>query len=138
MDKTEPTLGFVVDQWREAKKVMAELKEFEANLRQQIIDMVFTAPLAEGTNTTLVQGYTVKAVQKINRTLDPASVQTVIKELHAIGVNTHQIFKYEPELILKGYRGLTPETMAVCDECLVTKPGAVTLEVTDAEVPTDA
>ncbi len=111
--------------WTKAKAELAKAKDREMDLRKSISKELFPAP-TEGVNThELGKGYKIKMTHKLNRTIDEASLSSVLERLP----NAEECVKYKPELAIKKFKALSDEDRLIFEECLVTKPGAPALEL---------
>ena len=124
-------------------------------MRKEAFELLFPAP-KEGTNTVeLANGWQLKATYPIDRKVDAALVQqlrglrlgdlpqellvklcvdlgTVTSDtpvLEALRLNVDELLNYEPKLVVKPYRQLTAEQTLLFDRCLDSKPGSISLEI---------
>jgi len=116
-------------QWYQMQQDLSALKAAEGLLRAKIFKGLFPAP-EEGTNTHhLPDGYELKAVHKINRTLDIAAVTAFADKFKEAKIPVDKLIEYKPELRIKEYRSLTAEQMQLFDQCLVVKDGTPDLKI---------
>lgn len=119
-------------QWHEAasraeaaKLIIAEERE----LRKKVFGVLFAAP-CEGANTLeLGNGWELKGVYKLSRTVDEAALGDVFRQLHEAGVNADLLIKWRPELVQRHYRQLTEEQRQIMDQALIIKPDSPVLEL---------
>lgn len=118
-----------LEEWYKLKKKLAETKVKEELLRKKIFAGYF--PEAhEGTNSMpLPDGYVLKAVRTINRSVDDAAFRSSLEELAKHGIPTDEIVKYKPELAIGTYRKLTAENQKLMDTVLVVKDGMPQLDI---------
>ena len=126
-----------LNEWYRLKDELTRVKTAEMLLRTKIYKGLFTAP-EEGTNTLpLDGGWVIKAKRTIQRDIDLAALNvnaivdpaTNMSRLTQNGIHPEQLVKWKPELVLKNYRLLTEEQMAIFNECLVIKDGSPALEI---------
>lgn len=111
--------------WTKAKAELAKIKAREIELRKSIANELFPNP-DEGTNThELGKGYKVKLVHKLNRTIDEATLASVLARVPG----AEACIKNKPELVIKQFRNLTDDDRLIFEECLITKPGTPALEL---------
>lgn len=126
-------------EWYKLKEELGKLKAKEGLLRSRIFKFYFPAPV-EGMNkvpTNDGTGGEIKGTHKINRTVDPASLDGLKDELAQEGYNgpllkLDELIKYTPELVLSAYRTLTEEERLFFDRALIIKDGSPELKI---EVP---
>lgn len=124
-----------LQEWQQAVIDAAGAKaliEREQTLRKEVAELFFPAPV-EGTNAfELNAGYKLKLTYKLDRKLDEAALPAVMERVRGMQVNTDELLKFEPTLVLKSYRALMqlhPEAAKVFDEALTIKPASPTLEL---------
>jgi len=116
-------------QWKTVADQLSLLKTQEMVLRKELFAVAFEEPL-EGTNKAeLPGGWTLKGVYKLDRSIDEASFLAIKEKLVSVGVSTDSLVRYKIDLVLKSYKALSDATRAIMDQCLVTKPGAPSLEL---------
>ena len=122
-------------EWNAISTQLAYLKEREMALRLQIYAAMFQSP-PEGTSTIdLATGWKLKAVTKVNRSIDIAALTAVRQRFAEIGVPFDPLIRWTPELSTKEYRALSEPTRAVFDECLIAKPGTPSLQLVPPKEP---
>ena len=115
--------------WAQLQKQLKELQEQEGLMRRFLAKGMFPA-LTEGTETLpLGEGWVLKCSTKVNRTLDKAVLNTKAAEWHAAGVPLGELIEQKPALVMKAYRKLPAEMLAIFSECITEKPGLATLEL---------
>lgn len=121
-----PDLLKKVWQWHQASEQLAELRKLESDLRRQI----FAAAFQEGEGTAyadLPDGYQLKGIGKLTRSLDERLVPTISERIPAMHFN--RVFKQKVQLSTTEYKKLPPEVRDVVDEAILTKPGMPSLEL---------
>lgn len=149
-----------LQEWQDAAaKVAADAKPLldrERELRKEAFAMLFPEP-KEGTNTVeLANGWVLKGTYPIERKVDAALVQQLrtlklvdlspellgklcidpaafgsgTPVLEALRLNVDELLNYEPKLVVKPYRQLTAEQSLLFDRCLDSKPGSISMEIT--------
>lgn len=124
-------------EWYKLQEDLKRIKASEMLLRTKIYKAFFKDPV-EGTNTLpLDAGWVMKAKRTIQRDVDLAALQANMKlddktqqsALSSHGIHVEQLIKWVPELVLKEYRKLPAEQLAIFNECLVIKDGSPSLEI---------
>lgn len=154
-DKPVEALG----QWFTLKAQLAQIQERERAMRATLFGHFFPQPVEGTNNFTLPDGHVLKGKYPIDRKVDAAVVQTLrtlklgdlepamLAHLNinpaaypqgpatlvteALRLNVDELLKWEPALVLKEYRKLTAEQVAIFDRCLTIKPGSASMEVAD-------
>ncbi len=125
-----------IEKWRIANAQLKELKELEMRLRNKLFFDFFDDP-SEGVNVrqSLIGSEEVclKAVHKINRTVDEAALRTLWSELTETGIPMEKLIKYSPHIVLEEYRKLSDKHRRVFDQVLTIKPGAPVLSIYEKE-----
>jgi hypothetical protein len=124
-------------EWYRLKEELQRVKAAEFLLRQKIFKFYFPEP-KEGTNKVDLKdgtGALLKAVHKIDRTIEQGSLDALRTAIHAESSNLPKLpisnlVRYKPELVLSAYRALTAEEQIIFDQCLIIKPGSPQLEIT--------
>lgn len=119
-------------EWNKMQTELRVLKAKEMLLRRKIYEGLFTDP-REGVNTLqLSDGWELKANRVIDRKIELATLQAMASEggpFEKANINANMLIKWEPELVVKQYRTLTAEQLAVFDQCLVIKDGSPALSI---------
>jgi hypothetical protein len=118
-----------LEAWFLLRDQLKEIKEAEKALRMEIFNKAFPNPI-EGTNKVeLGDGYILKATYPINREVDVAVLTAITKQLKDNHIKVDKLVKWEPELMIKGYRTLDEEELAIFDQCLIIKEGSPQMEI---------
>lgn len=118
-----------LEAWYKLQAELTRLKAAEILLRSKIFKGYFPAPV-EGTNShALADGWVLKGVHKINRSVDPGALGAMRPKFTEAGIKADELIKYTPELVIKEYRTLTEEQRKLFDQCLIVKPGSPSLEI---------
>jgi hypothetical protein len=127
-----PDLVALVDEWYMYHSQLAEATAFlnkEKELRKQVFNALFPSP-EEGTNhLTLPDGTEIKAVYKLNRTLDEAPLASTLQLLRERGFDADSLVTWKPSLVLGAYRKLDGTTLGIFNSVVTTKPALPTLEI---------
>lgn len=125
--------------WEQAVKALAAAKDAEAALRKEVLAEVFAfnpEALREGTeNFELGNGYKLKAVFKISRTMNNAddAVDKVLTKIEKTGPEgqfiAERLVKWKPELSVSEYKKLPEKFKKLIDEVVVSKEAMPTLEL---------
>lgn len=120
--------------WQQTKAQAEQFTATERRLREELFSAAFPAP-AEGTNNIdLPEGWKLKGVLKINRTLDEAALPAVMEAVRGMNFNPDPLVKYKPELALRDYKALPENVRYVFDAALTIKPGLPTIELVAPKV----
>lgn len=118
-----------LEDWYKATEELTRAKQREILLRMRIFRHYFPSP-AEGTNTfVLPDGYELKGVHKINRSVEPAALEVLKPKFAEAKIRVDSLIKYDPDLVIKEYRTLTEEQVQLFDQCLVVKDGTPDLKI---------
>ena len=116
--------------WWAASQALDALKVRELALRNELFKRQFPNPV-EGSaenKVPLGEGWILQADHKINRNVDEAVVSALMK-----GDNTRplaeKVFRYKPELVLKEFKGLSPEDKKIVADAVTEKPGTPALKI---------
>lgn len=121
--------------WYAKQKELRELKESEILLRKDLFKYYFPAP-REGTNRLpLGGGWDLIAVQSLNRKVDEAVLDSMLKRLRVAKVPVDALFVYKPSLVKAEYDALTDEQRAIVDECLTIEDGSPQMSIGPAVEP---
>ena len=115
-----------IEHWMQLSDTLKSVKEEEAKLRREICDSLFKGKVGEFREKAVIDGYTVVATSKVNRTVDKA-VLTSLWE--ALSEDEKACIEFKPDLKLTNYRKLNDNDML--HEAITVKPGMPTLEVKD-------
>jgi hypothetical protein len=126
----EQTFEQMLDRHQDMVAQLAHMRNEEMKLRKQLVAAAFPGEEGEGTHTfEMADGRVLKFVQAYNRTVDAASVQPVVEELHKQGVDVRDLFVWKPSLGVKAYKALTKQQRKIADIAVTTKPASPTLKV---------
>ena len=113
--------------WQRTKAMLDRCKARESDLRDQIVDDVFSER-TEGTNSAeLGHGYEIKCKQPYSYNVDEDELKNVLKEMPR-GAKK-KLIKTKVSLIKKGYSALDEEDKEIFDPCLTLTPGKPQLEI---------
>jgi hypothetical protein len=124
--------------WYKTREELDKLKAKEALLRPVIYKTYFPNP-SEGTNTfVLPDQYQLKAIRKIDRKVDEATMHQFnapiegknVSKFEEVEVSSSRLFKPKYELVISEYRKLTEEQLKVVDQVLIIKDGMPQLDIT--------
>jgi len=118
-----------LEEWYRATEELTKAKQKEIILRMRIFKHYFPNP-SEGTNTfALPDGYEIKGVHKINRTVEPAALVVLGPKFEEAKISVSSLIKYEPDLVIKEYRTLTDEQRNLFDQALIIKDGTPDVKI---------
>lgn len=115
--------------WQQTKAQAEQLVATEKRLREELFSVAFPAPVEGTNNVDLPEGWKLKGVLKINRTLDEAALPAVMDAVRGMNFNSDRLVRYKPELALKDYKALPENVRHVFDAALTIKPGLPTIEL---------
>lgn len=124
-------------EWYKLTEDLAALKAKESLLRPRIYRHFFPNPV-EGTNTYILPDkYQLKAVRKIDRKVDEASMHAFkapqpdknISKFEEVEINADELFKTKFELVTSAYRKLSEDQRKVVDQVLIIKDGSPQLDI---------
>lgn len=125
----------ILEEWEAAAKALANAKEREMELRLQVEQTWFQGHKDEGTeNIALQNGFKLKAVFKLNRSMAPKEqVEQILDQIEALDAEgaflADRIVRWKPELDKKEYDNLDPKYKVLIDKVITTKPGAPAIEI---------
>lgn len=118
-----------IGEWNALQRQLTKLKDDEMRLRKEIFAACFPDPTEGTMKVDMPEGWALKGVYKLTRSIDEAALPAVLSELHKRHVNTDTFLRYKPTLDLKAYRALDPRWQEIFEQALEIKPGAPTLEI---------
>lgn len=123
-------------EWLDASKKLAEAKEQELLLRNEVIKLSFKNPKESGTeNVELGNGYKLKAVFKLNYRLNNLNdgVNKAIQQIEKLEPQgsfiTQRLIKWKPELSITEYNKLDSKVKDIINEVVISYPGTPSLEL---------
>jgi hypothetical protein len=126
-------LELTVVRWRKAQAELEAAKEKERMLRDTLA-LQFSNP-KEGSNVLEVGRLKLTLTHKVNRSVDEATVETVLKRLPAKWRAEGALVAWKPSLVLSAYRELVAEDeklARVFDQCLTATCGAPSIDASFA------
>lgn len=128
-----------ITKWKTLREWLERAKAEESNLRQSIAERMFgtmklaTGAFPEGTVHNIAEGeqynYKGKLETKWNRSLLEELITPTIAEAELDAEVAAQLIKQEPTLSVKAYKALAPDKRRIVDKMIITKQGAITLEI---------
>lgn len=125
-----------LSEWQEICNWMSTAKARETELRQKLYTLFFDDP-QEGINRAMLpDGRIIEATRKINRSIDEASLDAVMLELPEDSPyrNVGVLVKYEPKLVMKGFRTLPEDQALIFHQTLIEADGLPQLAVLSSEL----
>ena len=127
------TLEITQEDLAEWFKLRANLKKIKAKeilMRKHIFNTLFPHP-NEGVNEhELPDNYILKGTYKLDRKLDMGVFGSMTDVLREQQINPDKMVAVKHSLDLREYRKLTDVERELFDQCIVTKPGTPSLEIT--------
>lgn len=119
--------------WAKNAELLKAVKNVEMAQRKEIFGDIFPDPKT-GTNTLdLGAGYKLKAVHGYETKLEATTFALLQPEIEKLGdaakAELAEAVKFTPALVAKGYKAMSEEVKELFDECLVTKPKSVSMEL---------
>lgn len=110
----------LLENWLDAKATLDAAKKEEADLRSQICLSLLEGK-TEGTHNFSMFGYDLKAVKKLNYTLDANIDVALLTE------EEQECIKFKPSLLMKNYKACVDTS--ILDEYISVKDGMPTLSI---------
>jgi hypothetical protein len=113
--------------WLEMSKQLKALRAAEAELRKEIFGEVVPMP-KEGTNKAAGDGFSLSVKYPITRKVDESMMKVALSQMDddkRLLVET-TIIRHKPELNVRDYKKLDPETRRMVDQFIISKPGSPT------------
>ena len=121
-----------IHKWYKMTQDLDILKNAEIALRNRIFKSKFPTPV-EGTNRSgLGQGYDLKAVHVVNRSVDEPALGILMPQFHEAKIPVDALIRFKPELVKSEYSNLTAEQKKLFDQALTIKNGTPQLDVVKA------
>jgi len=118
----------LIAKWQKAKTELDTYKKLESELRDKIVDRVFSGRGEGTTEEELGAGFKIKCKQGYSYKVDEDVLKDVLKELPR-GIKK-KLIKTSVSLIQKGYANLDEDDQAIFDPCLTLTPSKPQLEIT--------
>lgn len=104
----------LIMQWEQAQKAAAAAKDLEMKLRKQVVEVCFPDAPVGTSNLELTRGYKLKAVKKLNYSLDKtddsARTDAALDAIAKIGNEgtfiAERLVKWKPELSITEYKAI--------------------------------
>ena len=127
MNKSEAKKLLV--EYREIQKQAKAIREKEVELRKKIASYLLKGK-GEGTHKFDFGDFEVKAVKKMNYSLDDDLLSTLWEDMSN---EEREAVKFKPSLVIREYKQIEPESRETLDLCVVVKPGMPTISIIDKE-----
>ena len=119
----------LLKEWLDVSSNLSELKKKETELRREVHSSFFEKPLKEGTqNVELKKGYKLKAVTKLNRSLDK-DLEKIDSIMKILDKKHEEVIVYQPKLNVKEFRKMDDKSLKIFSEILTEKPGTVDISL---------
>ncbi len=127
----------LIGEWEAAAKQLAHFKALEATARKAMVDRMFpnNAGLSGTKNADLANGYKLKAVFKLNYSLNNKddAVDKALSKIEKTGPEgqfvANRLVKWKPELSVSEYNELEPKFKKIIDEVLKISDGTPSVEI---------
>ena len=121
--KASPAFSAKVERLHDIQIELKRIKSEELKLRKEVSE-VFLEGESVGTHNFQTSGFNVKAVRKVNYSLDKEMLAEIWDSLSAEEQNA---IRYNPALDMKAYKTLGDSDLL--DECVVVKPATPTITI---------
>lgn len=130
MNLTEEQKYELLYNWYSKKEELAKVQAQERALPQSVVSVFFPDGLNENTNKIkLDTGDDLVVTQPYTRKVDKAIFSQILPDLVKAGVDVNEVTETKVELRVAKYRQLTPEQLAIFDECVTTTPGSPQVKI---------
>ena len=116
-------------QWFNAKNKLAEVKALEMELRKELFADAFLDPTEGANNYDMGDGYTLRGQYKLDRQIDIGAFAALKETMREKAINPDKLVTFKPALSVKAYRVLDDDERAFFEQCLIIKPGTVSLSI---------
>jgi hypothetical protein len=119
----------LVQEWNEAKEQLKKWSQQESELRDKVIQELFTSDKTEGTESIELAGdWKLKATKKLNYNIsNKDELVNILNSLPAIVAQN--VVRWNPDLNLSLYRKLDAETRQLLSPVIAIKPAKASLEL---------
>jgi hypothetical protein len=119
----------LVQEWNEAKEQLKKWSQQESELRDKVIQELFTSDKTEGTESIELAGdWKLKATKKLNYNIsNKDELVNILNSLPAIVAQN--VVRWNPDLNLSLYRKLDAETRQLLSPVIAIKPAKPSLEL---------
>ena len=118
------------EQWLEAKTLERDAAERRRVLEDQMRKCMKIEDNEEGTVSTLIGPYKVKANCRINRKIDPEKFLMLANDAQ---IDVSEFTKWKCELVMSAWKKQTPETQSALSKAITAEPGRPTFSVEISE-----
>lgn len=123
-----PAIREKIQEWQKLVDYLKQGKETEMELRKELANLFISSP-KEGTNRIEGEGFEVKLVHKLTRTLQEDSLDVVMQQLPEDYRILGNLIKYKPTFDVKVYGSMSAENKKIFEQALEIKDAAPTLEI---------
>ena len=117
------------EEWLQAKETERLATDRRRQIEDEMIDMFNLPDDAEGTVTVEDKGFKIKAVTRINRTVNSDMVQELAAE-HGITEHLSSLFRWKPELNMKAWKDADESITKPLTMAITAKPGRPSFTIT--------
>lgn len=111
------------ERWLELKDLLPKLQKEEMELREVLVQAYFPQAPSEGTSTCKFDnGWQLKLVTAIRRTCENKRGETEAVAAQLPPEVAAEVFRWKPDLKLRGYRELTDGQRALVDSVVTSTP----------------
>lgn len=124
----------LLEKWEATKQALEAAKIVEMDLRKQFVHFAFNTDTLTGTERIdLANGYTAKAVKKLNYNVNQETVNDALDKLENLDAEgkfiAERVIKWKAELSVTEYKALSLKHKAIIDAVITTSEGAPSLEI---------
>lgn len=109
-------------QWLDAKAAEKAAQDARRAIEDQLIQSLGVSEATEGSHKFDVDGYTVKAVCRMNRRIDGDALQELAAE-NGLSDHLGSLFRWKPELNMAAWKSAAPEITQPLAAAITAKPG---------------
>lgn len=120
------------EEWLKAKETERLATDRRRQIEDEMIEMFNIPDDAEGTVTVNDSGFKIKAVTRINRTVNSDMVQELAAE-HGITEHLSSLFRWKPELNMKAWKDADESITKPLTMAITAKPGRPSFTITKEE-----
>lgn len=115
--------------WISAKEVERQAVESRRAIEDQLIAQLGIQEIDEGTLTAKAEGFTIKAVSRLNRKIDADKLQDIA---HELGLSSHlsQLFRWKPEINMTAWKSTADDITNPLLAAITTTPGRPSFTIT--------
>ena len=125
----EPLIRILSDEWLHEKKLEKDAVERRRDIEDRMCKLIGIKETLEGTETTDIDGVSIKIVGRIDRKVDADKVQELAAEF---GLTNHleTLFRWKPEINVAIWKSTDPAITKPLEGAITAKPGRPSFSIT--------